>query len=145
MCIRDSDQPAVADDGPGRAQLRVDLGGVVGVVVVDEHATGLALELEAAAHSAERREPVEQFLQRCPEFQPGEQRGDGVARHVLARHGDLHVDPLPVEFDGGDARPVLGPVVDDARVAGLTGGVPVAADAEPARGCLLYTSDAADE
>ena len=78
-------QPAAAGHGAGGAQLRADLGGVVGVVVVDADAADHALELEPAVHAAEPGQAVDQSLGRQPQLQTGQQRRGAVERHVLAR------------------------------------------------------------
>ena len=86
------DDPTRTRHVPGRAQLGGHLRGVVGVVVVDRHPGGAAAELEPAAHPVEPGEPLQEALRRCPERDPGQQRGQRVERHVLAGDGQ----PQPV-------------------------------------------------
>ena len=73
---------------------RVDLGRVVGVVIVDAHAVevaalDLAAELEAAAHAGKVGEPLPQLLRVGAGKHASEQRGRGVEHHVAARDTEL--------------------------------------------------------
>ena len=59
--LEGDDQPSGPGHRAGGRELRGDLGGVVGVVVVHAHAADRALELEAAVHAAEAGQPVDQL------------------------------------------------------------------------------------
>ena len=66
---------------------------MVGVVVVHAHAAGVALELEPAADTAEARQAGQQPGHLAAQLEAGEQGGDRVGGHVLARHRDPDLQP----------------------------------------------------
>ena len=99
MRLEHHDHPAALRRGAHGTQLRGDLRRVVGVVVVHPHVAGPALELEPPPHAAEGGDAVQQPGQRRAQLEPGEQRGDRVARHVLAGHRDPQLDLRAVQPD----------------------------------------------
>ena len=83
--LEGDDQPAVPDDVAGRAQRRLDLGRVVGIVVEDADLAHLALEVESAPRAAERLQARAQVRGRVVQPEAGHEGGQRVERVVLAR------------------------------------------------------------
>src|SRR5690606_1449172 len=113
------DHPAAArplgpgvQGGAGRLQVRGDLGGVVGVAVVDGDAGRLALELEAAGRPGEVAEAADRDLRVVAELVGDRDRRGRVQHVVPAGHGQGALQR--VAAGRGEGEPGGEPVRGDA-------------------------------
>jgi hypothetical protein len=87
-------QPARTHYRSGRAQCRSDLGGVVGVVVVNPYPAAFPLQFEAALGAGEVRNSLCRILKIKPTPNQDRNRTSGIERIVMAWNLQLNLNAL---------------------------------------------------
>ena len=90
--LLDRDDPPLADDAPGSGEGRRDLGGVMGVVVVDADAALHTVQFEPAHRAAEPLDGAQGRFELVAQGQQHRDRACGVDRVVRAGHGEAPRD-----------------------------------------------------